>query len=491
MMQLTEDWIKQQTPKENTFKNGKKLSQDGKFSNLKKASDETLYFGECAGSGKKPYYTSVDFLDPANPVGRCSCPSREFPCKHSIGLMFEILSREMEFEVSDIPEDIIAKREKLLKREKKEKEVKKEVEITSKVEQKTNNTAKMKKMKKQLEGLNKAELLVQELLAHGLKSLFSNQKEYEKVAKDMASYYLTGLEVAFFKLFDEIMELSGVILQSEEEEDYNYDTLIQTLLWIHSVIQKSKVYLNEKIEKQEYDLDNNELYEALGGVWKLEDLEKIGMVKENVELVQLSFDVFYDEVKQEYRDIGYWIEPKTGEISKTIQYRPKKALKHIKAEDSCFDCLCVSKLCYYPSVSATKRVRFEDFTSMELTEEIRETMLQHMATDISEAIKNVKNEIKNTLAEKIVPIAIKYERIAKINGQYVIVDSSGNTIVLRDDKTKEKAQGSVDIFEQLLSKGMLVGQGIFGMIYYNSEDSSYYLQPYSVITREQVVRLRF
>lgn len=485
MIQLTEDWIKQQTSKENTFKNGKKLSQDGKFSNLKKASDETLFFGECAGSGKKPYYTSVDFIDPANPVGRCSCPSREFPCKHSIGLMFEILSREMEFEVSDIPEDIIAKREKLLKREKKEKEV----ETAPKVEQKTGNTVKMKKIQKQLEGLDKAELLVQELLEHGLKSLFSNKKEYEKVAKDMASYYLTGLEVAFFKLFDEVTELSGVILESDEEENYNYDTLIQALLWIHSVIQKSKVYLNEKIEKQEYDLDNSELYEALGGIWKLEELEKIGMVKENVELVQLSFDVFYDEVKQEYRDIGYWIEPQTGEVSKTIQYRPKKALKHIKAEDSCFDCLCVPKLCYYPSVATTKRVRFDNFTSKELTEEIRETMLQYMATDISEVVKNVKNEIKNTLAEKIVPVAIKYDRIAKINGQYAIVDSSGNTIVLCDDTTNDYS--TMDIFERLLSKEMLAGQGIFGMIYYNSEDSSYYLQPYSVITKKQVVRLRF
>ncbi|MGN9782600.1 SWIM zinc finger family protein [Nonomuraea sp. ZG12] len=41
-------------------------------------------FGECKGSGAKPYLAAVDLTEPAY---RCSCPSRKFPCKHALGLL--------------------------------------------------------------------------------------------------------------------------------------------------------------------------------------------------------------------------------------------------------------------------------------------------------------------------------------------------------------------------------------------------------------------
>lgn len=47
------------------------------------ASAEAVW-GECQGSGKKPYQTVVELAEPAF---RCSCPSRKFPCKHALGLL--------------------------------------------------------------------------------------------------------------------------------------------------------------------------------------------------------------------------------------------------------------------------------------------------------------------------------------------------------------------------------------------------------------------
>lgn len=46
--------------------------------------DDDACWGECAGSGQRPYRTQVASGDGAS---RCSCPSRRFPCKHAIGLM--------------------------------------------------------------------------------------------------------------------------------------------------------------------------------------------------------------------------------------------------------------------------------------------------------------------------------------------------------------------------------------------------------------------
>lgn len=46
--------------------------------------NEAAVWGECQGSGAKPYQTQVDL---AGPAFRCSCPSRKFPCKHGLALL--------------------------------------------------------------------------------------------------------------------------------------------------------------------------------------------------------------------------------------------------------------------------------------------------------------------------------------------------------------------------------------------------------------------
>lgn len=49
-----------------------------------RGADAHAVWGECQGSGSKPYQTQVDL---AGPAFRCSCPSRKFPCKHGLALL--------------------------------------------------------------------------------------------------------------------------------------------------------------------------------------------------------------------------------------------------------------------------------------------------------------------------------------------------------------------------------------------------------------------
>jgi SWIM zinc finger len=46
--------------------------------------DERAVWGLCKGSGKQPYQAQVDLRGPAF---KCSCPSRKYPCKHTLGLL--------------------------------------------------------------------------------------------------------------------------------------------------------------------------------------------------------------------------------------------------------------------------------------------------------------------------------------------------------------------------------------------------------------------
>ena len=111
MQQITEQQILALAPNPAAGANGKKISQKGGFVRLEKSADDTFFLGECQGSGKSNYITTADFVEPEAPVFRCSCPSRQFPCKHSLALLYEIMAGKP-FTDCAIPEDILKKREK-------------------------------------------------------------------------------------------------------------------------------------------------------------------------------------------------------------------------------------------------------------------------------------------------------------------------------------------------------------------------------------------
>lgn len=473
VMKITEEWILLQAPNASAVQNGRKLSQKGSFSDLHKTEDDVLYWADCAGSGKNPYHTSIDFTNEEAPTCRCSCPSRQFPCKHAIGLMFEILG-EKTFTVADVPEDLAKKREKqAAKAEKKQEQATKP--------KKPNTAAQTKKIKKQLEGLDLAEKMVNDLLSNGLGTLAGvSQKVYEKLAKDLGSYYLTGVQTEFSRLASEIN-----YIQHKKEDEVDYSDTIRILIRIHAMIQKSRAYLENKLETKQYGLEDTVLYEALGGIWKLEDLDSVGAVKENVELVQLAFEVIYDDARKEFIDKGYWLELDTGNIHQTNNYRPVKALKYVKQEDSCFDVLEIPKLYYYPG-GYNRRVRWEGCKNREVDKHVYQTIRKFAQPDIPTAAKLFKNEIKNTLAEKRMAMLIPFSEIYRIEEDLVLEDGKGNNIVLRDMMWNNDKK-----LEWLPNKAWLENQVMFGVLRYDYADGRIYMQPYSIVTENEIIRLQY
>ena len=98
-------------PNADAIKNGETLVRKGQLAALSRDADDTLLFGQCAGSGKDPYRPSADFTNPGAPVYRCSCPSRQFPCKHVLALLYAHVAGQP-FAVADVPADLTAKRAK-------------------------------------------------------------------------------------------------------------------------------------------------------------------------------------------------------------------------------------------------------------------------------------------------------------------------------------------------------------------------------------------
>jgi hypothetical protein len=79
----TADQVAAMAPDPASAKAGQALASPRKW--VLMARDGRALWGECQGSGSKPYQVVVDAAEPAF---RCTCPSRKFPCKHGLGLLY-------------------------------------------------------------------------------------------------------------------------------------------------------------------------------------------------------------------------------------------------------------------------------------------------------------------------------------------------------------------------------------------------------------------
>src|SRR2546421_1571687 len=67
-------------------KAGAKLGVPGPWSNIGFQESGRLLWGDCKGSGSKPYQVTVSVAE-SDTAYQCTCPSRKFPCEHGLGLL--------------------------------------------------------------------------------------------------------------------------------------------------------------------------------------------------------------------------------------------------------------------------------------------------------------------------------------------------------------------------------------------------------------------
>lgn len=492
MREITEQQILSLAPNPNAAANGRKISQKGGFVMLGRSADDTLYIGECQGSGKSNYTTSADYIDEANPVFRCSCPSRQFPCKHSLGLMFEMLAGK-EFAICDIPEDIQKKREKKQARDTRAKEaLKPENEMTEEEKKKAEKkkesaarsakNARTKKLKSQLEGLSLVDRVIGELMAAGLGTIGGTAlKTYQQLVKQMGDYYLPGPQKLCSRLLIEI-----TAFQKDKDEEH-YDNAIEVLEKLWTLSKKSRQYIEGKLANDEMELDDNMLYEELGGIWKLSELDALGRGKKNLRLSQLSFWVTYDEAGKEYIDTGCWADLDSGDIYMNYNYRPVKSLKYIKQEDSIFGVADIPNAACYPG-EGNLRIRWDGAVIRDMESGDYQAIRSHAITSVKQESKAIKNFLKNAMSQPMLIKLVAYRQIGRTGENYVLTDAEGGTILLGNMPQLEETLLRIPM---LPDGSLLENQVLLAAFYYNRKDRRLMAQPLSIVTEDSIVRLLY
>lgn len=101
-MSITSETVAGLAPDQASLKAAAKLMKAAKWPVRMASQTSHLVWGECQGSGANPYLTVFDLSDHGY---KCTCPSRKFPCKHSLALMWMYAESPVEFGAAgDIPQ---------------------------------------------------------------------------------------------------------------------------------------------------------------------------------------------------------------------------------------------------------------------------------------------------------------------------------------------------------------------------------------------------
>src|SRR5215207_7589452 len=95
---LTSEQILALAPDAASARAGAALATGRKWTRL--GGDGRAVWGECLGSGARPYQTRADLADLA---AKCSCPSRKFPCKHGLALLLLLTTEPELFTAGEPP----------------------------------------------------------------------------------------------------------------------------------------------------------------------------------------------------------------------------------------------------------------------------------------------------------------------------------------------------------------------------------------------------
>ena len=493
-MKISKEFISSVSVNEAAVKNGVDLVRKKSFGNCIVDKNKTFIAGECAGSGKTPYLCSADFINEEAPVFRCTCPSRQIPCKHVIGLMWAYAEGHR-FAVAEIPEDIIQKRENKEKRAARAKEKAEQAENsggagdgTSEPREKTASWKRsaVKKIEAQLTGLDEASKILTGLAGAGLASMDAkNLNNFMAAAKQLESYFIPGIQ-------KEIDDLLGMMNDAKSSGGQDiYMDASEKLCRIYAVLVRAKAYLEKKKKAPDIMDTESEIEELTGYAWKLEELAQHGLLESDARLVQLCFHVRQEDDKNQFVDEGFFISLGSRKIYKTRNYRPYKALKYIREEDSVFGVLNIKKLHIYPSMSLNPRVRWEDNVRNSYDGISHEEYKQIKAcahTDFAEVIKTVKNQLKNIYLFPHPALLVGFERLAKLPGSksYAIYDPSGNAICLRQSSYCQ------DSFIYLLEHltGPEAEKNAMLLLFENDAgEGELFAQPLALVTDEKILRL--
>jgi hypothetical protein len=483
-MEITEAYADSQAPNAGAIKNARGVVLKRKLVGLFRSADGTLLFGECKGSGAENYRPSADFADPAKPVFRCTCPSRQFPCKHSLALLYAH-AQGAKFVEKEVPSDISDKRAKVQQRAEKKK-------VDAEKPRQVNTSALKKKIEAQIEGIGLLEALITDLVRSGLGTLNAKSaRQIDEQARQLGNAYLPGAQNA-------LHALTGLFYRSEissedelktSEREKVYSAALDQLNRLHSLCKQGRKYLQTRLEDPELKPETEtDIAAWLGHAWQLRELKDAGLVQNNIELLQLAFNSHDDWTRKELVETGAWLNLNTGAVQLTRNYRPYQAARFIREDDSNFNVVVCPELCVYPG-NMNPRIRWEAMQPRPATPADYKRAGEHAKMDLKAVVKDVKAQLKSPLGDRNPFALVRYRNLGRAGDVVMIEDAAGERLALTD-MTRENEPATLHILP-MLPKTVRQGQAMLLRFHHDLDSQKLHAKPLSILTETDVIRLGY
>jgi hypothetical protein len=483
-MNMDEAYADSLAPNAAAIKNARGVVLKRKLVGLFRSADDTLLFGDCKGSGAENYRPSADFSDPSKPVFRCTCPSRQFPCKHSLAILYAFV-QGAKFEQKEVPVDIAEKRTKIQQRVEKKKE---EPDKPHKV----NTSALKKKIQTQLGGLELLESLVNDLVRSGLGTLNAKSaRQVEEQARQLGNAYLPGAQNALHALTG-LFYRSQISSEDEikaSDRERIYSAALDQLNRLHSLCKQGRKYLENRLEDPELKPEvETDIAAWLGYAWQLRELKEAGLVQSNVELLQIAFNSHDDWTRQEFVETGVWLNLQSGAVQLTRNYRPYRAAKYIREDDSCFQLMICPELCVYPG-NLNPRVRWEAAEPRQVLKGDYARALGCARTDLKTVLKDVKMQLRTPLGERHPYALLRCRALGQADGEAILEDAAGERLVLADDH-HDSEPATLPLLP-MLPRSTRHEQALLVRFHHNLDTQRLCAKPMSILTENEIIRLTY
>ena len=476
-MQITQQWILSHAPSPAVAELGRAISDAGRYSARGRTAGTKAIWAECSGSARNPYSVSVDWsLSEDEPVYSCSCPSRHFPCKHVMGLMYE-LSEGKPFDISIPPPYVLRARVRQAEEHTRAEERLEKLRSSG-------GSLRRKRLERQREGLAKAERASSELLRSGLAS-FAEQstQSLDRLTAELGGCELTGPRDAI----GSIARLLRTMRRDASQAVYCRGEILRILAALDVMIRRSRDFLDEQLASGSYAMEKPILFEALGGVWNPDELRELGLYRKNARLVQLSYDMVYEPSKRAQVGRGFWLEWTRGDIVQTMDGRGAKT--PAGCGDSCFGLVEVPTL-YEAPVSPCPSVWWERGLVQPMTADERAALRGFAAPGLQDALARAKTILKEPLLPDFCPALVRIGALGTVDGTPVLSDGSGARIELADRHGEDAEHAAVRRLAALPVKAE-EGDALFGLLFYDDARRRFCMQPCSLVTAEDVFRLQY
>jgi hypothetical protein len=418
MPPLTEETIQRIAPDDKAVKAARDLVRTQTFRNPGVSADGTWLLAECQGSAL--YQVSIDLVDASAPVGRCTCPSRRFPCKHALGLLLAYLDAPETFAPREPSADLLARRAARAEKAR-------TPGVAEARPRKVNVAARAKKVAAQREGLDLLERLLLDLVAGGPWDSPSGLSRLERQANQMSDAYLPGARTMLRRL---------VLLDVPHElpDDVRNALASDLIGQLWATVQKGRGYLDGKRTGDESQAEADAVIEELlGHAWKLDELREKGSIRQDLVLLELAFERVDDPAREERVETSHLLDLKDGTIYRAITYRPFKRLAHIPEQPSYAEALAIGEAAVYPGF-VNRRIRWEKGSEQLLPRPPSPLQAAFVAAApaLDPALAAFRQQLKNPLAPREAVVLIRCARVGRIGDRVVLEDAKGTRLEAAD-----------------------------------------------------------